>query len=363
MTISKCAIIVSSFIIVSSCKAKPYQGRYDRTKLLGFSSNAKETFQLANTPAAGKEALKRGFAPVDSVGAGLGLTAGSDSTNGLRENTRVCISSSYGAAERNSDGKPGYVPEAAVICGLAKLCSTMAGSQGRLSWAEGELCLVADCIPKTSNGLDMPGQLSDGTNGSICDTSTGRSTTFSLTEYFALANRTSLGLANQNPKSNQPGMALAEATETSPSEVLADAIYNASPDGTVGEASVSLGGEALFNGRAMSVSYSTKSVLGLNQPIVSADFQVTYPAKADGPTMLMFSEQGSTPSPSSLPSSQNGGSIPGSSPTELTHPGAPSAKSLGLVETRRGNRFQLSDEGTGAGLYGAAGSVQVFVGE
>lgn len=342
-----------------ACK-KPYQAKYSGDRLLTISTTNGETFALADTAAAGKEAQRRGYAPSTLAGdstpsTGLGLAG---SGTGAKSN-RVCISASYGQTKSTGNGGSTEAPEAAVICGRIVPCANLNDIQASFPWKPGEQCMMADCSAKknadgTRAGLDPPGTLSETDQRQFCNTSVGRPTAFSLTEYFRLANLASLGLSQQKAAS---GIALAEADDQIEFAAYSDQMFSTKPQGAMSNATVSLADETLYQGKVMMVTYGGKNVLGLNQAMVDANLQLGFAEQKQGPTMLSYNEGGSTVTKVDPNTKTNPSNL------EKSSPNAPSGKVLGLVETAQGNNFMLSSPDDGTMMYGPEGSVQVFVGE
>lgn len=323
--IALAATTFGGLTLATGCKPNLSGYEYDGSEVLGIETGGLSAVpEIRDTPTAGQAAKQMGYYP----SSGFGLTQSSQTTaQSLKPGQRICISAAYGIGK-----------ETAVKCGKVAVCKNMKGFHGQLPWKDGELCMQADCLSKTGNGLDAPGEVFSSTQP--CSMSEGRPTAFSLTEYLAYAQRFGLGANVQT----QAGYGLAGNTAT-PSLFYGDKFYQKT-QGKRGNASVSLGGENLYSGKVLTVTYSDDGGMGLQSGAAKSEATVAF-TEQGALRFVEFSEGGATVGQAEGTPTSYG----------LVASKGPSSKELGIVKTRRGNTFSLQ----GQGYLGPAGTVKMYL--
>lgn len=361
---------------LAACKPVLTSGiQYQGSELMGVEDQTADDASVRTTADAGRAAQAAGL-----VGGFFQQGAGLNGVGqALRIGARMCVSSDYGRANGKGGGNAN---ETAVKCGKLEPCDQRDGYLKNLPAKPGDLCMRADCLSKSSAGLDMPGEINEG----VCGTN-GRSTAFNVSQYIRDFGAFSLDIKPQG------GMTLTEGGGGYDTGILAGDRAYASTKGAKGNVAFNLGGESLGSFNAFATIYESNG-LALNQGGGTATTTAYNGVEHKG---LTFAEDGfgtndsggggGSPPPSggfpqgttpggnaplgTVVDNNSSGGFPQGAPIDGSQSGdpivtdgatltgtGPTPEQLGLIKTRQGNTFQLTGESFG---LGAAGTVKVFI--
>lgn len=339
--------LLLAMLVVTGCRPVSKSGiHYSGSELMGVEESAMVVEPaVISTATAGEVARRKNKIP-GFYNTGIAL-AGEQGSR-LKVGARICVSADYGRANAAGSGNS---HETAAKCGRLESCSERDDWLKDLPAANGDLCMRADCLSKSTAGLDMQGELLD---DAPCNLSRGRSTAFNVSAYIRDMGTFALNI-------EAPSVALTEPNSGRADLRLQGDLKYTKTKGRTGRARVTLADETLGDFDLFQTVYENNA-LATNAGGESSTVTVGNSANDGGAFTLVFAEGGSGTDDVAIGGPVSSTEQVGQSGAEGVVDPGPKPAELGLVKTRQGNTFQLTGGMSADGWLGPAGTVKVFIG-